>query len=46
MNFGSRSVEPACVAPRRNAADLSGLPQAVVETITVVELLLQGKPMH
>ncbi len=30
----SRSVEPSCVAPGRDAADLSGLPQAVVETIT------------
>ncbi len=30
----SRPVEPPCVAPGRDAADLSGLPQAVVETIT------------
>ncbi len=30
----SRSVEPQCVAPGRDAADLSGLPPAVVETIT------------
>ncbi len=30
----SRSVEPPCVAPGRDAADLSGLPQAVVDTIT------------
>ncbi len=30
----SRSVEPPCVAPGWDAADLSGLPQAVVETIT------------
>ncbi len=30
----SRSVEPPCVAPGQDAADLSGLPQAVVETIT------------
>ncbi len=30
----SRSVEPVYVAPRRSAADLSGLPQTVVETIT------------
>ncbi len=30
----SRSVEPPFVAPGRDAADLSGLPQAVVETIT------------
>ncbi len=30
----SRSVEPPCVAAGRDAADLSGLPQAVVETIT------------
>ncbi len=29
----SRSVEPPCVAPGRDAADLSGLPPAVVETI-------------
>ncbi len=29
-----RPVEPPCVAPGRDAADLSGLPQAVVETIT------------
>ncbi len=30
----SRPVEPPCVAPGRDAADLSDLPQAVVETIT------------
>ncbi len=30
----SRSVEPPCVAPGRDAADLSGLPPAVIETIT------------
>ncbi len=30
----SRPVEPPCVAPGQDAADLSGLPQAVVETIT------------
>ncbi len=30
----SRPVEPPCVAPGWDAADLSGLPQAVVETIT------------
>ncbi len=30
----SRPVEPPCVAPGRDAADWSGLPQAVVETIT------------
>ncbi len=30
----SRPVEPPCVAPGRDAADLSGLPQAVLETIT------------
>ncbi len=30
----SRSVEPPCVAPGRDMADLSGLPPAVVETIT------------
>ncbi len=29
----SRSMEPPCVAPGRDAADLSGLPPAVVETI-------------
>ncbi len=29
----SRSMEPPCVAPGREAADLSGLPPAVVETI-------------
>ncbi len=29
-----RSVEPSCVAPGRDTADLSGLPHAVVETIT------------
>ncbi len=29
----SRSREPPCVAPGRDAADLSGLPPAVVETI-------------
>ncbi len=30
----SRSVEPPCVAPGRDAVDLSGLPLTVVETIT------------
>ncbi len=30
----SRPVEPPCVAPGRDVADLSGLPQAVVETIS------------
>ncbi len=34
MAPASRSVEPPCVAPRRDAADLSGPPLAVVETIT------------
>ncbi len=34
MAPASRSVEPPCVAPRWDAADLSGLPPAVVETIT------------
>ncbi len=34
MAPASRSVEPPCVAPGRNAADLRGLPQAVVDTIT------------
>ncbi|KAI2668660.1 hypothetical protein H4Q32_005425 [Labeo rohita] len=29
-----RPVEPACLAPGRDASDLSGLPQAVIETIT------------
>ncbi len=29
----SRSMEPPCVAPGRDVADLSGLPPAVVETI-------------
>ncbi len=29
----SRSMEPPCVAPGRDAADLSGLPPAAVETI-------------
>ncbi len=29
----SRSMEPPCVAPGRDTADLSGLPPAVVETI-------------
>ncbi len=32
--LASRSMEPPCVAPGRDAADLSGLPLAVVETIT------------
>ncbi len=31
--LASRSVEPPCVAPGRDAADLSGLPLAVAETI-------------
>ncbi len=34
MAPASRSVEPPCVAPGRDVADLSGLPPAVVETIT------------
>ncbi len=34
MAPASRSVEPQCVAPGRDAAELSGLPPAVVETIT------------
>ncbi len=33
MAPASRSVEPPCVAPGRDVADLSGLPLAVVETI-------------
>ncbi len=33
MAPASRSVEPPCVAPGQDAADLSGLPPAVVETI-------------
>ncbi len=33
MAPASRSMEPPCVAPGRDAADLSGLPLAVVETI-------------
>ncbi len=33
MAPASRSMEPPCVAPGRYAADLSGLPPAVVETI-------------
>ncbi len=34
MAPASRSVEPPCVAPGQDAADLSGLPLAVVQTIT------------
>ncbi len=34
MSPASRSVEPPCVAPGWDAADLSGLPPAVVEAIT------------
>ncbi len=34
MAPASRSVEPPCVAPGWDVADLSGLPPAVVETIT------------
>ncbi len=34
MAPASRSVEPPCVAPGRDAAELSDLPPAVVETIT------------
>ncbi len=34
MAPASRSVEPPCVATGRDVADLSGLPLAVVETIT------------
>ncbi len=33
MAPASRSMEPPCVAPGRDAADLSGLPPSVVETI-------------
>ncbi len=33
MAPASRSMEPPCVAPGRDAADLSGLPPAAVETI-------------
>ncbi len=33
MAPASRSMEPPCVAPGRDAADLSGLPPAVAETI-------------
>ncbi len=33
MAPASRSMEPPCVAPGRDTADLSGLPPAVVETI-------------
>ncbi len=33
MAPASRSMEPPCVAPGQDAADLSGLPTAVVETI-------------
>ncbi len=33
MAPASRSTEPPCVAPGQDAADLSGLPPAVVETI-------------
>ncbi len=33
MAPASRSMEPPCVAPGRDAADLSGLPPVVVETI-------------
>ncbi len=33
MAPASRSMEPSCVAPGRDTADLSGLPPAVVETI-------------
>ncbi len=33
MAPASRSMEPPCVAPGRDAVDLSGLPPAVVETI-------------
>ncbi len=33
MAPASRSMEPPCVAPGRDVADLSGLPPAVVETI-------------
>ncbi len=34
MAPASRSVEPPCVSPGWDVADLSGLPPAVVETIT------------
>ncbi len=34
MAPASRSMEPPCVAPGQDSADLSGLPPAVVETIT------------
>ncbi len=33
LGTASRSMEPPCVAPGRDAADLSSLPPAVVETI-------------
>ncbi len=36
MAPASRPMEPPCVAPGRDAADLSGLPPAVVETIIQV----------
>ncbi|KAL0147132.1 hypothetical protein M9458_057656 [Cirrhinus mrigala] len=39
----SRPVEPPRVAPGRDAAHLAGLPQAVVDTITL-EPPLQGRP--
>ncbi len=42
----SRSMEPPCVAPGRDAADFSGLPPAVVETIIQARVLQQGKPTH
>ncbi len=38
----SRSMEPPCVAPGRDAADLSGLPPAVVETIIQARALVEG----
>ncbi len=46
MAPASRSVEPPCVAPGRDAADLSGLPQTVAVTSLRLELLQRGKPMH
>ncbi len=41
-----RSMEPPCVAPGRDAADLSGLPPAVVETIIQARAPWTRKPTH
>ncbi len=41
MAPASRSMEPPCVAPGWDTADLSGLPPSFR-----LELLQQGKPMH